>query len=259
MDDVSMVFLRNTPRNRSWIDRLQIDCRTQPLTPPSPASRPALYDFYLNSGALFFELHRDQESEQSLRRASSMYAEDPNAHLLLASLFQRQQRYSEAEQEYRASIARSRNSGALYSLGCLYAYEGRNAEALQAIESAAEQSVEPLDMYMTLGKLQLALNHPQESLAAFTKAEKSSPFRNGGESLAPELYAEIAGGRAEAHGLLGHRSKAIAFQQESTRWTPLNAQRWLRLAQLCALNGETQLASQAQERANELQNFNGSR
>lgn len=259
MDDVSMVFLRNTPQNRPWIDRLRIDCRTQPLSPPSSASRSAQYDFYLNSGALFFELHRDQESESALRRASALHTEDPNTHLLLASLFQRQQRYSEAEQEYGASFARSRNGGALYSLGCLYAFEGRNVEALQAIESAAEQSVAPLDMYMTLGGLQLTLNHPQESLASFAKAEKSSPFRNGGESLAPELYAQIAEGRAEAHRLLGDRTEAIAFQQESTHWTPLSAQRWRRLAELCASSGEAKLATQAQDRANELQNFSGSR
>src|SRR5208282_982970 len=172
MDDVSLVYLRNTPQNRPWIDRLQIDCRTQPLTPPASAPRPALYDFYLNSGALFFELHRDRESEQSLRRASVLYPEDPNVRLLLASLFQRQQRYPEAEQQYRASIALNQNSGALYALGLLYAGEGLNLEAIEAIERAAKESTESLDMYMTLGKLQLALNHPEQALAAFAEAEK---------------------------------------------------------------------------------------
>jgi tetratricopeptide (TPR) repeat protein len=253
MDDVSLVFLRNTPQNRPWIDRLQIDCRRQQLTAPAAASRPALYDFYLNSGALFFELHRDQESEESLRRASALYPEDPNVHLLLASLFQRQQRYSEAEREYRASIALNENSGALYSLGCLYANESRNVEAVEAIERAAKESTEPLDMYMTLGKLQIALNHPEQALAAFAKAEKSSPFRNGGESLAPELYAEIAEGSSEAYRLLGDWTAAIAFQQEATRRTPLVVSRWNRLADLYEATGQMQLAAEARQRAAELQ------
>jgi tetratricopeptide (TPR) repeat protein len=259
MDDVSLVFLRNTPQNRRWIDRLQIDCRTQQLTPPAAASRPVSYDFYVNSGALFFELQRDRESEQSLRRASALYPEDPNVHLLLASLFQRQQRYREAEQEYRASIALNENSGALYSLGCLYANEGRNVEAVEAIERAAKESTEPLDMYMTLGKLQIALNHPEQSLAAFAKAEKSSPFRNGGESLAPELYAEIAEGSSEAHRLLGHWTEAIAFQQEATRRTPLVVSRWNKLADLYEATGQMQLAAEARQRAAELQVFNAPR
>ncbi len=252
MDDVSLVFLRDTPQNRSWLDRLQIDCQAHQLTPPASGSRPALYDFYRDSGALFFELHRDQEAEESLHHASALYPEDPNVHLLLASLFQRQQRYREAEQEYRASIALNENSGALYSLGLLYADEGRNVEALEAIERAANESTEPLDMYMTLAKLQIALNHPEQSLAAFAKAEKSSPFRNGGESLAPELYAEIAEGRSEAHRLLGHWTEAIAFQQEATRRTPLVVSRWNRLADLYQATGQMQLADEARQHAAEL-------
>ncbi len=249
MDDVSLVFLRNTSRNRAWIDRLQIDCLTQQFTPPNATSRPALYDFCLNSGAMLLELHRDQESEQSLRRASALYPEDPNVHLLLASLFQRQQRYRDAEQEYRVSIALNENSGALYSLGLLYANEGRNVEAVEAIERAARESTKSYDLYMTLGRLQIALNHPRQALAAFAEVEKNSPFRNGGESLAPELYAEIAEGRSAAHKLLGHWPEAIAFQQEATRRTPLVARRWNRLADLYEATGQVPLAAEARQRA----------
>jgi tetratricopeptide (TPR) repeat protein len=259
MDDVSLVLLRNTPQNRPWIDRLQIDCRTQQLSPPPAASRPALYDFYRNSGALFFELQRDQESEQSLRRASALYPQDPNVHLLLASLFQSRQRYREAEREYRASLALNESSGALYSLGLLYAGEGRNVEAVEAIERAASESTEPLDIYMTLGKLQVAQNHPDEALAAFAEAEKISPFRNGGESLAPELYAEIAEGNSEAQKLLGHWTEAISFEQEAIRKTPLVASRWNRLANLYQAAGQTQMAVEARQRADELQRQNTGR
>jgi tetratricopeptide (TPR) repeat protein len=253
MDDVSLVLLRNTQQNLPWIGRLQIDCLTQQLTPPAVASRPALYDFYLNSGALFFELHRDQQSEASLRRASALYPVDPNAHLLLASLFQRQQRNREAEQEYRTSLALNENSAASYSLGLLYASEGRNVAAIEAVERAAEESTEPLDMYMTLGKLQIVLNHPEQALTALAGAEKHSPFRNGGESLAPELYAEIAEERSEAHRILGQWSEAIAFQQEAARRTPTVANRWNRLADLYEATGQMQLAAEARQRGGELQ------
>jgi tetratricopeptide (TPR) repeat protein len=256
MDDVSLVFLRDTPQNRPWIDRLQIDCRTQKLTPPAAASRPVLYDFYLNSGALFCELQRDQEAEPSLRRASALYPEDPNAHLLLASFFQSRRRYREAEQEYRASVALMETGGGLYYLGLLYAGEGRNAEAVEAIERAAKEAAEPLDMYMSLGKLQIALNHPQQALDAFAEAEKHSPFRNGGESLAPELYAQIAEGNSEAHRLLGQWPEAIACQKEATQRTPMEVARWIRLADLYAATGQTQFAAEARQRATELQGPN---
>jgi tetratricopeptide (TPR) repeat protein len=253
MDDVSLVFLRNTPQNRPWIDRLQIDCRTQQLIPPNVNSRPALHDFYLNSGALFFELQRYQESEASLHHASALYPEDPNVHSLLASLFWGQQRYREAEQEYRASLALNENGAVRYAFGLLYAGEGRNAEAAEAIERAAKESLLPFDMYMTLGKLQIALNHPEQALAAFAGAEKHSAFRNGGEALAPELYAEIAEGNSEAQRLLGRWSEAIAFQREATRRTPLVMSRWNRLAALYEATGQMQLAAEARQRAAESQ------
>lgn len=253
MDDNSLVFLRNTPQNFSLIKRLQIDCLTQQLTPPASASRPTLHNFYLNSGALLFELHRDEESEKSLHLASALYPDDPNVHLLLALLFERQQRYGEAEQEYLTSIALNENGGVWYSLGCLYGNQGRNAEALHAFERAAEISLQPFDSYMTLGKLQIAMNHPEQSLAAFAKAERSSPYRNGAESLAPELYAEIAEGRSEAHRLLRHWPEAVAYQQEATRRTPSVVRRWNRLANLYEATGQPQLAAEVRQHMVELQ------
>jgi tetratricopeptide (TPR) repeat protein len=135
----------------------------------------------------------------------------------------------------------------------LYAAEGRNVEALEAIERAAKESILPFDMYLTLGKLQIALNHPEQALAAFAGAEKHSPYRNGGESLAPELYAEIAEGNSEAQRLLGHWTEAIAFQQEATRRTPLVVSRWNRLAALYEATGQTQLAAEARQRGAGLQ------
>ena len=253
MDDVSLVFVRNTPQNRPVIDRLEIDCRTHQTIPPTVASRPALYDYYLNSGALFFELQRDQEAVDRLRRASAIYPEDPNAHLLLAALFQRRQLYREAEQEFDASLALNPSSGALYSLGLLYADEGRNAEAIPAIERAAGESTQSLDMYMTLGKLQITTGHPIQALAAFAQAKKNSPFRNGGESLAPELYAEIAEGNAEANRLLGRWPEAIAFQQEATQRTPWVISRWNRLADFYESVGQSQSAAEARQRGVESQ------
>ena len=259
MDDVSLVFLRNTPQNRPLIDRLQIDCLTQKLDSSTGTSRPQLYDFYLNSGVVFLELRRDREAEEALRQASALFPEDPNTHLLLASLFQRNQRFNESEQEYDASLARNENSGALYSLGLLYAAEGRYPAAVGTIERAANESTDPFDQYMTLGKLQLALNHPEKALAAFSSAKRNSPFRNGGESLAPELYAEIAEESSEAERLMGHWTEAITFQQEATQQTPMAVSRWKRLADLYEAAGQMRAATDARQHAAKLQSESAAR
>jgi tetratricopeptide (TPR) repeat protein len=253
MDDVSLVFLRNTPDNSSWINRLQIDCSTQALTPPVSASRSALHDFYLNSGELFFILHRDHDAEQSLDHADALYRDDPNVHLLKALLFERRQQYAEAEREFRASLAINENGGVWYSLASLYGNQGRNTAALQALEHAAGLALQPFNIYMTMGKLQIALNHPGDALVSFDKAEKSSPYRNGAESLAPEIYAELAEGRSEAHRLLAHWHEAIAFQQEAIQRTPRVQRRWDRLARLYEASGQTKLADEVRQQMLHLQ------
>ena len=253
MDDVSLVFLRNTPENSSWINRLQIDCSTQVLNPPVSASRSALHEFYLNSGELFFVLHRDRDAEESLAQANMLYRDDPTVHLLKGLLLDRQQQYAEAEQELRASLAINENGGVWYSLASVYGNEGRNEAALQALQHAAGIALQPFNIYMTMGKLQLVLNRPEEALKSLDKAEKSSPYRGGAESLAPEVYAELAETRSEAQRRLNHWSEAIAFQQDAIQRTPRVSRRWDRLARLYEANGQMKQADEVRQRMLALQ------
>ena len=252
MDDVSLVFLRNTPNNSSWINRLQIDCFTQRLPIPDSASRSSLRDFYLSSAELFFALHRDRDSEQSLVHVDALDRSDPNLHLLKGLLLERREQYAQAETEFRASLAIVDNSGVLYYLSRVCAKQGHSVEAVQALESAAALAMQPFDIYMTMGRIQIALNHPEQALVVFAKAEKSSPYR-GAESQAPEIYAEIAEGRSQAYQLLSRWNEAIAFQRDSTEITPDVPQRWNRLAQLYEATEQTKLAAEAREHMLQLQ------
>jgi tetratricopeptide (TPR) repeat protein len=253
MDDVSLVFLRNTPQNAPWIDRLQINCFTQPLKAPASASRSELYQFYLNAGGLLYNLHRDPEAKESLRLAATLYREDPNVHFLNALLLERSFQFLEAEKEYRASLAILDNGAVWYSLSNLYGSQHRYTDALRALEHAAELSSQPFNIYMTMGKLQLLMNQPEQALTSFAKAEKNSPYRNGAESLAPETYAELAESRSESHRLLGHWSEAIAFQQEAIQKTPTVVRRLDRLARLYEASGQMPQASQVRRHIAELQ------
>jgi len=253
MDDVSLVFLRNTPDNSSWINRLRIDCSTQVLTPPVSATRSALQEFHLNSGELFFVLHRYGDAEKSLAQSDMLYRGDPNVHLLKGLLLDRQQRYAEAEQELRESLAINENGGVWSSLASVYGDEGRNEAALRALQRAAGLALQPFTIYMTMGKVQIAMNQPKDALASFDKAEKSSPYRDGAESLAPEVYAELAEGRSEAHRLLGQWDEAVSFQQEAIQRTPGVQRRWDRLARLYEASGQVKLADQVRQRMQEMQ------
>jgi tetratricopeptide (TPR) repeat protein len=159
----------------------------------------------------------------------------------------RRQQYVEAEQELRASLAINENGGVWSSLATIYGNEGRNEAALEALQRAAGLALQPFNIYMTMGKLQVAMNHPGDALVSFDKAEKSSPYRDGGESLAPEVYAELAEGRSEAHRLLAHWNKAIAFQQEAIQRTPQVERRWDRLARLYEATGQTKMEDEVRQ------------
>jgi tetratricopeptide (TPR) repeat protein len=104
---------------------------------------------------------------------------------------------------------------------------------------------------MALAQIELALNQPLRALAALAKAEKSSPYR-GGETVAPEFYAQIAVARAEAYSLLGDIRQAVEYQEEAVRLTPSAAARWNKLADLLEMSGEAGRAEEARKRAQEV-------
>jgi len=249
MDEVSLVLLRNTPANQPWLDRLQIDCRSQELVPPAAASRKNLYDFLINEGGLLYSLQRDQESEAALLRAAAMFPEDPNSRLMLAQLYHRRQMFNSAEVQYRASLARNETDKAWFELGKLYVQEKRLPQAEQAYSRAAEISLTPCAPYLSLAEVELRMERPDPALQAISKAVASSPYRNGGETLAPQLYAEFADDRADASRMLSRLPAAIEFEQEALRLDPSVANRWEKLAGLYDLTGQVELSSQAKTRA----------
>lgn len=249
MDEVSLVLLRDTPANRPWLDRLQINCRSQELVPPAAASRKNLYDFLINAGGLLYSLQRDQESEAALLRAAAMFPEDPNSRLMLAQLYHRRQMFNNAEVQYRASLALNETDKAWFELGRLYVQEERLPQAEQAYSRAAQISLTPCAPYLSLAEVELRMERPEPALTAISKAVANSPYRNGGETLAPQLYAEFADDRADASRMLSRLPAAIEFEQEALRLDPSVASRWEKLAALYELTGQVELSSQAKTRA----------
>ena len=252
LDEVSVVLVRNTAANQPWLDRLAIDCATAPLPPASGASKIGQHDHYFNAAGMLYVLRRDSEAEDALQKAAANDTQDPNTHFLRARLYQREQRLDAAEHEYRLGLAMKDDDGAWFELSRIMAARGQLAEAKQALQNAIRLSLQPLVLYMTLARLDLASNQPREALESLQAAENNSPFRHGGESVAPELYAEIAEARAAAYAKLGNTQQSIEQQQLAVKLTPSVAGRWMRLADLLQNAGQSQAAAEAKEKAQEL-------
>ena len=235
LDEVSLVLLRRTARNQPWIDRLEVNCRTAALAQPQRASHAELYDFYANSGAVYYALERDSQAEDAWQRALALEPEDPNIHLFLAQLYQQQLRPAEAEREYRAALSRRQSAGAWYALGRLLATEHRYAEAEPAIAAAAAMSIAPANQYKALGQVQLHLN-PQAALASFLRAERAGPLQADASPMARDFRVQLADGRAAAWLALHDPVRATAYAEEALNLAP-EAKRWLRLADCYAAQG----------------------
>lgn len=253
MDEVSVVFLRSVPRNRQWIDAFEVNCATIKFRTPVNATRTQLFQFYANSGAVYFVLSRDTEAEDALRRAIALVPNNPDTHLFLAQLYQQHRQFPEAEQEYEAALARKQSAVAWYALGRMYAAQHRYAEAEPAIATSAELSPTPANNYKALGQVQLKLQQPERALRSLEEAEKASLSLHAGEQSNPEFYAQLADSRAEAHRQLGHTQQAVELQEKATRLTPSVASRWSKLADLAQVAGDQQLAADALRHVQELQ------
>lgn len=256
MDEVSAIFVRRTPQTASLIDRLQVDCEKLPLDLPSDLSaarssrtRAELFNSLANAGGVFYSLERYPEALASLDRAQSIFADNASTHFLRALVLEQTGRPAEAETEFRTSLHLDPNDETWFDFGLFYMTQKRYAEAAGIFRQSAESSSRPHEMWMMLGQADLQLHQPQPALAAFDKAEDSSPFGTQGEALGASFTSLIATGRAKAWYQLGDVTQAVSFQEEAVKLAPGDAKLWLGLADLYDAQGRTTLAAQARLRA----------
>jgi tetratricopeptide (TPR) repeat protein len=256
MDEVSAVFVRRTLQTESLIDRLQIDCNQVYLGPrivkddaPAPSEtlreRADTFNRFANAGGILYSLGRYSEALAYLDQAQTIFADNANLHLTRALVLEHTGRATEAEAEFRTSLKLEPSDEAWFDLGLFYMTEQRYPDAVEVFRRSAESSARPHDMWMLLGQAYLQLNQPQPALEALDKAEASSPFLDGGESLGAGFSSMVATGRAKAWYQLGDLAQAVSFQEEAVKLAPDDGKLWLGLADLYDAQGRTTQAEQA--------------
>ncbi len=249
LDEVSAIFVRRTEQTSALIQRLQIDCDKIPLDEPyEPAasgSRSTLFNASANAGGVLYSLERYSEAKDALDRAESIFQDNANVHLLQALVFQQMGRAAEAESEFRTSLHLDPNDETWFDLGLFYMTQKRYADAAQLFDQSAQSSSRPHEMWMMLGQADLQLRQPEKALEAFKKAEDSSPFREGGESLGAGFNSLVATGRAKACYQLGDLAQAVSFQEDAVRLAPGDGKLRLGLADLYEAQGRTGEAAEA--------------
>ncbi len=256
MDEVSAILVRRTPQTESLLERLKIDCDKvsfAPLTYMGPYAsmreRAEQFNSWANAAGILYSLGRYAEALAYLDHAQTVFAGNANLPLTRALVLEHTGRAAEAENEFRTSLKLEPSEEAWFDLGLFYMTEKRYADAAEIFRRSAESSTRPHDMWMLLGQAYLQMNQPRPALEAFDKAEASSPFREGGESLGAGFNSLIATGRAKAWYQLGDVAKAVSFQEEAVKLAPDDAKLWLGLADLYDSQGRTTKAEQARSHA----------
>jgi Flp pilus assembly protein TadD len=252
LDEVSMVLLRVRPENRPWIDRFEVNCGTHQFLPPTNPSRRELSTFYYHSGITLLSLGRIDEALEALTRGEAISPDDPLIHATLASIYDQQKRGG-AEQEYATALSLKKDSAEnWFSLGRFYFFQGRFEEARHLVVTAAQLTWSPVNEYILLGFIDLMLHRPESALLDFSKSEEVISRWQGRANISPEIFAQIAEGRAQAYLALGRRQRAIESQQEAVRRMPEDASRWQALARIYDEAGLSELAEQAHQKAQAL-------
>ena len=261
MDEVSAIFLRRTPQTNSQIDRLQIDCEKVSFTLPldlkaakikaakTSRDKAELFNFLANAAGILYSLNRYSEALAYLDRAQNIFSGNANLHLTRALVLEHTGHAAEAEAEFRTSIRIEPRDESWLDLGLFYLTQKRYADAIEVFKRSAETSSRPHDLWMLLGQSYLQIHQPEQALVALDKAETSSPFREGGESLGAHFNSMIATGRAKAWYQLGDTARAVTYQEDAVKLAPNDAKLWLGLADLYDAQGRTTLAEQAKRRA----------
>jgi len=255
LDEVAAIFVRNRPENTAWINRLQIDCATVHIDPPtrvavgSPARQNAeLFNFYANAGSVFYVLGRGQEALRYLQAAEMIFPDDSNLHLTLGQLFQTYNHPDLAEQEYKTSVQLRPTDMGWYLLGRLYVNHQRYEDAAQAFTHSAELSYQACDRYLELAELYVKMQRSQQALKAFAHAVRLSSYpRN--SPWGNSFYARVAAGRARVWLSQGDIDRAIEFQKQAVELAPHDPALSAQLADLYEARGRTVPAKQPDQGA----------
>jgi tetratricopeptide (TPR) repeat protein len=213
LDDTAAVF-----EDAASLKGPALDCRTAALpAPPATASAWDRYQFYANSGKLFYALERDTEAEQAWEQAAAIFPDDPSLHLDIGQLRHVQGRLPDAEREFRRSIELRPSPVAWYALGDLLTRQKRDFEAMECFRQSASRDGRPHEAWAAMGRAALAAQRPLQALDAANRALETNPYTGAAASGGSTFVARTLAIRGAALLALGQPPAAIDSLEAAVR------------------------------------------
>ena len=248
IDEVSAVFVRQTPETKNLIKRLRIDCTHVSLPAVLPTiNSTAAFNVWANTAAVLHALGRDAEAFAASTRALAIFNDNAFVHFLRGDLLQEAGEFRPAEAEYRSSAALEGNGTTWSRLASLYHREGRFREEVDAWQQASDLLPYPAPELVALGYAELGLHEPREALEAFDRAVVSLPPIPA--ITGKTVFGNVAHGRAMAWIQLDDLWRATSYAEETVRLQPESVGNWLDLANLYDRQQRFDDARHAREKA----------
>jgi tetratricopeptide (TPR) repeat protein len=207
LDEMAAVFLRNTPENRPWIDRLGTSCAAATL-PDRPANEPA-YLYHAQAAEVYRQMGRMDRAWAELRNARGYFTADPDLHVAAGQMLAARDPDA-ARRELLAATRFPDNSRAWYLLGVLEAGLGRHREAIAAFARSARNEQFPYEAWLAIAKSHLAVDEPRAAARWFERVIGSRDSVAAREALGPAFFADAYAGLARARFLMGDMAGAEA-------------------------------------------------
>lgn len=251
LDEVSAVFVRRMPQTEEVIQRFPVDCATAPLPAEAPgANQVKAFTVWANAALVLAGLGRNAEALAATDKALAI-SDNPLLRCNRAEVLFAMGRLDAAEQDYLASIALDPSAFAWGSLANSYIKRGRMPAAIEAMKHTAQLSQRPFLTLADLGDIYLQIKRPADALQSYDEAVQKAPkdidVLDGGF-----FHFRVAQGRSGAWGALGDLKRATSYEEEAVQALPKAPQPLQILAQLYDLQGRSEDANRARERAAKL-------
>jgi len=181
------------------------------LRPTSHASE-GLFRAWLSLGHLL-EKSKPDEALAAYAQAAILQPKDPEPHLSGGLLLEKEEKFSDAEHEYKQALALDPSSDALTGLANIYMRGHKFAEAEEYLRKLAAQHPEQAAAHVQLGRVLAAEGKNEDAITELQAGVKLAPGDTSVQSDLAETYFE-AGKNDQAETT--YRALATAHPEDAT-------------------------------------------
>jgi tetratricopeptide (TPR) repeat protein len=179
---------------------------------PNPRAREAL----VSTGAIHFALQHYKQAADALEQASALGDIGTTGHYFLGKAYFQSERDDKALDSLRRATSDPQFAqDASFSVGYLLLKKNRAREAVEPLEQAVRLNARHAPSQMLLGNAYLAVDRPEDALAALRAADPN------------EIYTQL--GLGFAHLSLYHNEEAVAALTAALRLQPASPEAFVGL------------------------------